>query len=955
MKRLLFILQLLFLLISFFPTSAFGITNSELSERGSLEWRNIDVDGHRAAAFTLFADSRGLMWVGTSQGLFLYDGAETHRIGDSVLTSIQVFAIVEHEGILYLGTNRGLMVYLPDAGKVDTTLSEPSVGEIRCMLTSHDKLLIGSLNGLFTYDFNSRKLEDIGRGLPNKSVYALLRDSRGVLYAGTTGGLARYDVSESRFRPVETPTLKSVTQKTFVNSMLEAPDRQSLYIGTGEGLFAYQPAREQWSRVEEIGNAMVKCLAINRKGRLLVGTYDGLFYLNSDGTHVYQRDTRRHTSPAGNQIWTVMEDVAGNIWTGHERGISIASNSSYFRSIKINSLIPTGESNEFLSVFRDSKSNLWLGGTNGVIVKKADGSVRWHHLASSNGTSGDICVRSIMEDSQGTVWLSTDGGIYRYNASTATFSVFLLSDTKGERTSDWVYAIRQIGDHLWVASYLGGINSVSLSKMTGNGGLIKADYSLARGQVTANDNISNMVADNHGCLWILLYGDQNLYRYNTFNHQADRYDIRQMVGSGPTHICLDKKGRLWCASKGGVVVFSGKGNPDVITLPPSGSDESVLAMAPVDDGVWLSTMSNLWNIDGKTLVPSLIPAPQKGLTSICDDPVSGKVIVGSLDEIVYVSKVRKDEAQNIGLVKMILECVDGHIKNLINLVTHSKALSIPYGGSLSLLVSTMEYSPDMMPHFQYRVVKHGTADDDGWVVMPEGTSAIHLTDMSFGDYELQVKTVSNPLPPVIVPLRVGKPFWLSWWAVMCYALLVAAATGAVFWYMRRRALRRAQEREREEALANVEQKLAFLSVEKHDLETRIDELLKAKEEMHTHQRLQAITDAKPIEAESPVEKQLAEIAKVVDENLSNLDLNGAFIGEQCAMSEKQLYRLMKKHLGITPSEYIRNVRMQKATMLLSQKYFTVSEVAYMVGFSAPSYFSKCFQEHYGVAPSNYQT
>lgn len=73
------------------------------------------------------------------------------------------------------------------------------------------------------------------------------------------------------------------------------------------------------------------------------------------------------------------------------------------------------------------------------------------------------------------------------------------------------------------------------------------------------------------------------------------------------------------------------------------------------------------------------------------------------------------------------------------------------------------------------------------------------------------------------------------------------------------------------------------------------------------------------------------------------------------ISEKQLYRIFKKHLGITITEYIRKVRLEKAAQLLTQKYFTISEVAYMVGFSSPSYFSKCFQEHYGTAPSTYQT
>ena len=953
MKRMMRLLVFMLSLTLLFATEALGVTGMHPYQNQSLEWRNVDVDGHRAAAFCIYTDSRGLIWVGTSQGLYLYDGAETHRVGGYDLMGVQVYSIVEHEDYLYLGTNHGLMVYQCKAGKIDASLSDSSMGEIRSMLTCDNKLMIGSLNGLFAYDYSSKKKMDMSGGLPHQSVYSLLRDSRGILYAGTTGGLARYDISASRFYPVESEMLKSNGQRTFVNCMLEAPDRQTIYIGTGDGLFTYCPAQERWNHIDPLSHAMVKSLATNRDGHLLVGTYDGLFHLAPNATYLYQRDTRKPTSPAGNQMWTVMEDAEGNVWTGHERGISIASNSAYFRSLKIGSLVATGESNEFLTIFRDTKGDLWLGGTNGVIVRKADGTARWHHLADADNTTGSICVRSIMEDSHGMVWLSTDGGIFRYNAITGTFSNYLLSDAKGDRVCNWVYDVRQMGEDLWVASYLGGVNRVALSKLSGSGGTVKADFSLERGKVMDNDNISHMVADGKGCLWVLLYGSQYLYRYHTASKKSDRYDILQMAGASPTHICIDRQGRLWCAYKGGVMVFGSDGKTTNISLPPSGSDESVLVMAAVDDGVWVSTMSNLWSIDGSRLSPMLIPVPQKGYTAIWDDTSSGKVIVGGLDEVLEVNKIPMTEAQNMGQIRMALQCVDGQVTNLNNLIGHSNAFYIPYGGSLSLLVSTLNYSPDIVPHLQYRVVRRGSDDtEDGWVVMPEGVSTINLTDMSFGDYEIQVKVVSSPLPPAIIPLT-GKPFWLSWWAFVLYFLFVAAVTGAIIWYLRRRAMRRAQEREREETLANVEQKMAFLSVEKQDLEARIEQLLKASEEMTAHQRLQAITDAKPIEVESPIEKQLASIAQVVEENISSLELNGAFIGEQCGVSEKQLYRTLKKHLGVTPSEYIRNVRMQKAAMLLSQNYFTVSEVAYMVGFSAPSYFSKCFQDHYGVAPSAY--
>ena len=911
--------------------------------RAGLEWRNVDVDGHRAAVFSMHTDSHGLMWLGTSQGLFLYDGWEAHAVGGKALHGVQVYAIVEHEGRLLLGTNHGFVAYSCEEGVVDSTLSKFPKEEIRCLLADGDRLLVGSLNGLYGLDLKSGKTENLSGGLPHRSVYSLLLDSRGTLYAGTYSGLARYDSSTSRFK-----TISQGGQDTFVNCMLESPNHKAIFIGTGKGLYRYQSADEQWSRVDEVGDKVVKSLAVNREDHMLVGTYEGLLQLTSDGTQLYRRDTREPSTPAGNQIWAVMEDASGNAFIGHERGLSIASNSHIFRSVKIRSLVDSGESNEFLTVFRDGKGNLWLGGTNGVIVRHADGTTRWHRLV--DGDAGDLCVRSVMEDSHGTVWLATDGGIYRHNGS-GGFDVFRLHDTSGDRVSNWVYAIRQLGDDLWVASYLGGVNRVGLSKLTG-GGDVTADFSLERGKQLATDNISNMVADRKGRLWILLYGDRYLYRYNTASGKTDRYDIRQMAGSDPTHLCLDTKGRLWCAFSGGVMVY-GDGEPSTVRFPSLGSDETVLAMTPVDDGVWVSTMTNLWNVDGKSLAPALLPVPQKGFAALWDDRTSGKVIAGGLDEIVEIDKASIAKGQDHGAIRMVLECTDGQVARIHNLVGDRDGLSLPYGSNISLLATALNYSPDVVPHIEYRIVKHGTDDGAEWVVLPEGTGIINLAEMSFGDYDLQVKTVGNPSPPAVVRLKVGRPFWLSWWAILFYCLLAIALAAAVFWYLRRRSMRLMQEREREEALEGVQRKLAFLSDEKQDLEQRVEQLLKTSEEMASRMRLKTITDAKPIEAESSVEKQLADIAKVVEENLSSLELNGAMIGEHCGMSEKQLYRLMKKHLGITPNEYIRNIRLQKAAMLLSQQYFMVSEVAYMVGFSAPSYFSKCFQDYYGVSPSAY--
>jgi AraC-like DNA-binding protein len=72
------------------------------------------------------------------------------------------------------------------------------------------------------------------------------------------------------------------------------------------------------------------------------------------------------------------------------------------------------------------------------------------------------------------------------------------------------------------------------------------------------------------------------------------------------------------------------------------------------------------------------------------------------------------------------------------------------------------------------------------------------------------------------------------------------------------------------------------------------------------------------------------------------------------MSRMQLFRKLKALVNQTPSELIRNIRLQRAAQLIKQRYGNVAEVTYEVGFNNLSYFAKCFKEKYGLLPSEYQ-
>lgn len=98
---------------------------------------------------------------------------------------------------------------------------------------------------------------------------------------------------------------------------------------------------------------------------------------------------------------------------------------------------------------------------------------------------------------------------------------------------------------------------------------------------------------------------------------------------------------------------------------------------------------------------------------------------------------------------------------------------------------------------------------------------------------------------------------------------------------------------------------------------------------------------------------LDKITKLIECNLDNPCLGVCFLAEQLNMSRSSLFLKVKALLDTTPNEMIRMVRLNKAVSLLKDGNHRVNEVCYMVGFSSPSYFSKCFQKEFGVKPAEY--
>lgn len=100
------------------------------------------------------------------------------------------------------------------------------------------------------------------------------------------------------------------------------------------------------------------------------------------------------------------------------------------------------------------------------------------------------------------------------------------------------------------------------------------------------------------------------------------------------------------------------------------------------------------------------------------------------------------------------------------------------------------------------------------------------------------------------------------------------------------------------------------------------------------------------------DKFLSKLRGLIEQNLGDSEFGVEQLGDLIGMSRAQLYRKCKALTNYSPVELIRNTRLKKAQLMLAQGDDTIAQVAYAVGFTAPSYFTKCYKDYFGEMPTD---
>lgn len=105
---------------------------------------------------------------------------------------------------------------------------------------------------------------------------------------------------------------------------------------------------------------------------------------------------------------------------------------------------------------------------------------------------------------------------------------------------------------------------------------------------------------------------------------------------------------------------------------------------------------------------------------------------------------------------------------------------------------------------------------------------------------------------------------------------------------------------------------------------------------------------------SPLDKRfLDRLNDYITENIADSDLNVSQLGRELGFSRTNFYRKVKSLTGMTPNDFLRLYRLNRAAELIKRREYQIGEIGEMTGFGTQSHFSSCFKKHFGVSPKDY--
>ena len=935
---------------------------------------NTSLDGAQTVC-AIAQDAQGMMWLGTDNGLYSYDGYHSYRHYEShAFSNTRVNALAFDGQMLYLATGNGVLKFNAKSYRYEPT---PAMENFQ---NAEKHKVVKELRVL---DMQGKRMSF------GSDVYALLQTPKGLL-VGSLSGLHL----NKRLLPLKEG------EQPLVNALAYDGKRHCYWIGTEGALYCADLNLTTFSKIAALDGNSIKCLATDKGGNLYIGTDNGLYQMALDNaiTH-YTHDSRNVATIPNNIVWACFVDKWQNVWVGTDNGLSRLATHTYYQYVSLDKITFSGEGNCLHAILQTRHGEWWMGGTNGLIrfmqgVASGEGAaytdVAWYKQNNQANPLSHNRVRKIYEDRDGDVWICTDHGINLYDRATRQMRNFIVYDKTGKYSTAWAYDILQDRQgRMWMASYMGGIFVISKQELLAGKAIADYHFSDQGKNALSGLHVGQMVMDGKGNIWASTFNRLDCINPNTMQvaHVANADVVNFMMA--------DSQGNVWIGDNTAAKCFYASDEPkgnhfDSKEWKIGGK---VSTMCDVNGKIWVITGQECCILDSKGesmrfVVPSVTPL------TMFYSRLTHEVVMGGNDGYVTVCADVADAQKKQGRLLMAGIIVNGKPWQEVGDELRLKSDE----NNFTLQLTDLPFGDHPSAVYAYRL----EGSDHDWHYLKSGNIDITYNGLSYGDYHLTVHVVDGEgnigAEVYSLDISVLPPWYLTFWAKLFYiTILIVFVAWLVSYYFLRKQLMEEQ-RQKKEVLEQVEARMNFfrrlaeslkaavahqsfdeiteLINHSIDVNTSIDDLpvlsptAKAVVEADSkeHQTKAVASDkqiSKPKASDEPEEGEmkpemddadmrlLQEINKTIEERMIDSDFNVTMLQETLGIGAKQLYRKVKALTGRTPVEYIREMRMRKASKLLRAGKFSVSEVMYTVGFSNSSYFSKCFSKAFGMTPTEY--
>lgn len=407
-----------------------------------------------------------------------------------------------------------------------------------------------------------------------------------------------------------------------------------------------------------------------------------------------------------------------------------------------------------------------------------------------------------------------------------------------------------------------------------------------------------MLKDHKGTLWV---GTQNgLFKMEEVKGKgtkSEKYKTPDRI-EGLTNNCIrslvtDADGHVWTGTSYGISRIT----PTVVNL---GVDDGIPAKSMMDRSAILLDDGRLIFAIGGGLAVSFRPDEQLGEEKPLPVVITNITING--------------------------ETVESSTLSLLGNLSYKQ-------NYLSFQFSTLNYATPSHDRYRYRIrnleSEWNTCSDGG------GQCTAIYRALPPGDYtfEVQAATASSKWGTVTTfQFAIRPPWWLTWWMKTAYGLAtILMIVGLISVYLQKKKAKLRREND-----------------------ARVNHLFELREEARHQFAESANIFPDKIAINTEEEKLVSQMLKAIEAHIDNEQYNADLLARDVAMSRASLYKKLQNMLGITPTDFIRKVRLKRAAQLLTESQLSINEIATHVGFATARNFSSSFKKIFGVTPSEYR-